>query len=124
MHPRAPTTAVHDPRVLLRRDVLRAFEHHVLEQMSETGHARLVARADPHPHLKRDNRGGVVFECDEGQTVVEHRLTGPKHGIVDRGVRSTVSTRQDSQRHDRRCKESAGRAHGGVQYRSGSEVSR
>ena len=46
----------------LRADVLRAFEHHVLEQVGETGApGALVGRADVVPEIDGDQRQPVVL---------------------------------------------------------------
>ena len=46
----------------LRRQMLIAFEHHVLEQMRETAApVRIVLRADVIPNLHRDREARVIF---------------------------------------------------------------
>src|SRR5712691_28856 len=61
-----------EPRELAAPVGRRALEHHVLEEVRDAGRsAPLVARADPVPDLKRDDRAPVVLQEDHPQPVVE-----------------------------------------------------
>ena len=58
--------------MLARPDVFGAFEHHVLEKVSEPGPAgALVARSDVVGHGDREHRGHVVFRDDDTQAIFE-----------------------------------------------------
>ena len=57
------------------RHVLRALEHHVLEQMRETGAARLfVRRADVIPQVHGDHRQPLVPAQDHVEAVRQRVL--------------------------------------------------
>ena len=59
-----------DLEVLVLADVLRALEHHVLEQVREAALARhLVARADVVPDVDRDQRHGRIRRQDHLEAV-------------------------------------------------------
>ena len=63
-----------DRGVLLGLDVLRALEHHVLEEMREAGAARLlVLRADVIPELDVHDRRRLVLVQDDDQAVGQHQ---------------------------------------------------
>ena len=76
-----PAGALHELEVLVRRDVGRALEEHVLEQVSEPGATgTLVGRADVVPEIHRDDRRGVIFGQGHPQPVGElERLDGNAH---------------------------------------------
>ena len=60
--------------VLFGPDVLRALEHHVLEEVREAGAPRLlVLRADVIPDCEVDDRRRVIFGQDHGQPVGQRR---------------------------------------------------
>ena len=62
--------ALHELDVGLFADVLGAFEHHVLEEMSEAGAAgALVERPDVIPEIDRDQRQAMVFMRDDEKAV-------------------------------------------------------
>ena len=71
-------------------DVLRALEHHVLEQVREAGAARhLVGRADVVPEVDRDQRQPLVLREDDLEAVrqrerrvFEARNTRRCHGTL------------------------------------------
>ena len=68
-----PTLAMHR-RVLFRLDVLRALEHHVLEEVRESGPSRLlVLRADVIPELDVHDRGRMIFRQHDVMPVGQRR---------------------------------------------------
>ena len=99
-------------------DVLRALEHHVLEQVREPGAARpLVFRADVIPDLHVHDRRRVVLGQDDGQAVwqfrdlvLELRRTD---GRLERSARNHAEAAQARSRgppqRDRGAPENAGR---------------
>ena len=104
----------------------RAVEHHVLEQMREAGVARLVARADAHPHLERDDRRRAVFERQHAEPVVEARRCAARGGIVEPGP--ALAARAEREREQPRTEAGraqtrTGLAHGALRYRRVPEVS-
>ena len=61
--------------VRVARHVLRAFEHHVFEQMREPGPARhFVRRTDVIPEVHGDQRKPVIFGQDHVQPVRQRVL--------------------------------------------------
>ena len=70
----AAADARDDRRVRLGLDVLRALEHHVLEQVSEPGPSwPLVPRADVIPHRHMHDRRRVILGQDHPQPVRQRR---------------------------------------------------
>jgi hypothetical protein len=62
----------HELVELARRAPARAVEHHVLEEMRETGDARhLVAAADPHPVVERHVRDVAIRPDDDAHAIGE-----------------------------------------------------
>jgi hypothetical protein len=61
--------------VLLGANVLRAFEHHVLEKMGEAGATRtLIGGSDVIPQVDGDQRQPVILDEDDLQTVLQRVL--------------------------------------------------
>src|SRR5262249_12500931 len=74
----------------------RALEHQVLEEVRDAGGAAcLVARADPVPHLERDDRISVVFLQEHAQTVFEG---GRKHAVAV--LRGSAGGQDEQKRRD------------------------
>ena len=79
VRPIQPGRAVHRPAgaldqgdVLGLRDVARALEHDVLEQVGEPGLAGdLVLGADVVPQVDGDDRSEMVFRDDDAQAIIE-----------------------------------------------------
>ena len=68
----APSTQL---EVRVAGHVLRALEHHVLEQVREAGAPRLlVRRADVVPEVHRDERQAVVLRQDHLEAVRQRVL--------------------------------------------------
>ena len=64
--------------VLIAGHVLRALEHHVLEEVREAGAARLlVGGPDVIPEVDRDERQPVVLGQDHAQPVRQRRRPRP-----------------------------------------------
>jgi hypothetical protein len=58
--------------MLVRSDVRRALEEHVLEQVREPGATRpLIRRAHVIPQVHGDERGRVVLREDDTEPIVE-----------------------------------------------------
>ena len=88
--------AVDREEVLARPDVLRAFEHHVLEQMREAGAAgALVPRADVVDDGDGEHRRDVILGDDQPQTVLELRVGELDRGQRDGGQRGGKGQRAD-----------------------------
>ena len=86
---------VDDADVLELRDVLRALEHQVLEQVGEAGAAlRLDAEADAVHHLDDDDRRGVVFADDDAQAVRQLLVDDRHRERLRRGGRRQQSETQ------------------------------
>ncbi len=65
-----PAGTLHELEVLVRRDVRRSLEEHVLEQVREAGASgALVRRADVIPEVDRDERRGVVFRQGDAEAI-------------------------------------------------------
>jgi len=58
----------------------------VLEEMGETRDPSFVTGPHPNPHLKRNDRGGVIFEREDRQAVVELRLPRSERRVIDRRI--------------------------------------
>ena len=68
------------------RKALRALEQHVLEDVRDARHGRvLVGAAEAHPRLQGDDGGAVIFKQHHLQTVVEGVHVGPG-GVVEVAV--------------------------------------
>ncbi len=114
--------ARHELEVLAARHVLRALEHHVLEQVREAGAAAdLVAAADVVDDVHGDGRRRVVDEHHDAQAIVEllalHvepqiRRGGRRGGCRGRRALRRVLRRR-GRRGRRRCGRSGGRSAGG-----------
>ena len=73
-------------------DVLRALEHHVLEEMREAGAARLlVLRADVIPELQVHDRRRVIFGEDHRQPVRQRECLVLQLGRPDGRVRGKAA---------------------------------
>ena len=87
-------------RVRLGLDVLRALEHHVLEQVREAGAARpLVLRADVVPDRHVHDRRRVILGEDHPQPVRQRRDLVLELGRTDRGLqrRRSATAASDGQ---------------------------
>ena len=90
-------------RVPFGLDVLRALEHHVLEQVREPGAARLlVLRADVIPDLGVHDRRRVIFEKDDLQPVGQrrHRVVELAAAARPRRAAATISDGRAGQPHE------------------------
>ena len=64
------------------REAVRALEQHVLEDVRNARHRRvLVGAAKPHPRLQGDNRRAVVLQQHHLQAVIERMHVGSGRGI-------------------------------------------
>ena len=72
-------------KVRIRRDVLRALEHHVLEQVGEAGAPRLlVGRPDVIPEVHRHHRQPAILAQDHIQAIRQRvLLEGEPRNISD-----------------------------------------
>jgi hypothetical protein len=95
----------------------------VLEEMGETRDPGFVTGPHPNPDLKRNDGGGVVFEHEDRQAVVELGLPRSERRVIDRRIREHLTRTQKSDEHDRYQNEPAMGAHGGVQYPQSLAVS-
>ena len=95
----AAADAGDDRRVRLGLDVLRALEHHVLEEVREPGAARpLVLRADVIPDRDVHDRRRVILGEDHAQPVRQRRDLILKLRRPDRGVAAATSATHDEPR--------------------------
>ena len=86
------------------------------ELAGETRDPRFVTRPHPNPHLKRDDGGGVIFEREDRQAVVELRLARSKRRVIDRRIRERLTRAEKNDDRDHRRNKPAAGAHSGVQY--------
>jgi hypothetical protein len=94
--------------------------------MSEARNPSFVTRSHPNPHLERDDGGGVVFEREDPQAIVELRLPRPERRIIDLRIRERLPRAQQRDERDERDRgqnKPAAGTHGGVQYPQRLEVS-
>jgi hypothetical protein len=95
----------HDLRELAGRDLLRALEHQVLEEVRQAGlRLRAVGGADPVPEPVRHDRRPAVRHDDDLEAVVEREglrveqrrgdLQGPALGQAARGAECQRRSRQ------------------------------
>ena len=83
--------------------MLGALEHHVLEQVSETGLARLlVLRADVVPHVHGDDGCRVILVQDDRETIGKRELLvgnlGWRDRLRDRGCRQARTRDREPER--------------------------
>ena len=78
-----PSARVHQLGVLLRSEVLRTLEHHVLEQMRETGVAGLIPGTHLDPDLERHHRRAMIFEQIDFESIGKQRLAKTLNGVAD-----------------------------------------
>ena len=91
-------------RVPLGRDVLRALEHQVLEQVRKPGPARLlVLRPDVIPQLHVHDRRRMVFRQHDRQPVGQRREL-----ILKLGRRNGGRRRQAGEGNNARCQQDCG----------------
>ena len=84
--------------MLAGADVLRALEHHVLEEMREAGAAgALVARADVVDDGDREDRRDVILGDDHAQAVLQLRVGELDRGQRDGGQRGGRAARERQQ---------------------------
>ena len=103
-----------DPRRMpFRLDVLRALEHHVLEEVRESGTARLlVLRADVVPDLSVNDRRRMIFEEHDLETVRQRRHRVIQLRRPDCRVRERIDGKKDrSGDDDRDDSRAKGRGH-------------
>ena len=114
-----------EPGMHLGFDVLRALEHHVLEEVREAGVAALVLGTHTDPDLERDHRSRVVLEREDAQPIGQHRLHDIAGGILERGFGRDGSGKRDPCREQETAYRKAPmkrgtRAHDALPYPSGS----
>src|SRR5204862_2452461 len=79
-----PAGALDERHVLGLADVARSLEHHVLEQVRESGLALdLVLRADVVPEVDRHDRSEPIDRDDQAEPIGE-ALVGERHGRLSR----------------------------------------